>query len=303
MTEERKGILMVLAGGIAWGLSGVSGQYLMATGMDVLLLTCLRLIVSGVVLTALALLTQKERFYKAIRHPRFLSGTALFSFFGLMINQYAYLSAIHYTNAGTATVLQYVSPVVILGIICVKNRCWPTVVECVSMLLAISGTYLMATHGQFDQLSITPQGLFWGLLSAVTYALYILLPARLIREWGSLLVIGVGMLMSGLVVSVGIQVWNYDLALSADRLLALFGIIGVGTVFAYTIFLKGTTLIGPVKGSLLASIEPVASVVFGMVLMKDLFYVVDFFGMLLIMLAVLLISVKDVLSLKRQRMR
>ena len=51
--------------------------------------------------------------------------------------------------------------------------------------------------GELDQLSVTPAGLFWGLFSALTYALYIILPIALIKKWGSILVLGVGMVISG----------------------------------------------------------------------------------------------------------
>ena len=53
------------------------------------------------------------------------------------------------------------------------------------MILAIGGTFLIATHGQMDQLSMTPAGLFWGLFSALTYALYIILPIKLIQNGGA----------------------------------------------------------------------------------------------------------------------
>ena len=98
------------------------------------------------------------------------------------MNQYAYLSAIQYTNAGTATVLQYVTPVLILAFVCAKNRRFPTVSELVAIVMAIAGTFIIATHGQVTELAITPIGLFWGLSSAVTYALYILLPAKAIEN-------------------------------------------------------------------------------------------------------------------------
>ena len=35
MSKQLKGSLMVLVAGIAWGFSGVSGQYLMAHGVNV----------------------------------------------------------------------------------------------------------------------------------------------------------------------------------------------------------------------------------------------------------------------------
>ncbi|MBM7635379.1 DMT family transporter [Streptococcus saliviloxodontae] len=298
MSKESKGTIMVLTAGIAWGISGVSGQYLMGHGINVNLLTTLRLLVSGLVLTALAYMNQKEILIALIRQKKALLGVLLFSLTGLLMNQYAYLNAIKETNAGTATVLQYLTPVLILAFICLKNRTKPTMLEVIAILLAIFGTYVMATHGRWDSLAITPNGLFWGLLSAVTYALYILIPARLIREWGSLPVIGLGMLMGGVIFPVLTQSWQYQVVMSTGNILAFFGIIGIGTLFAYTFFLKGTTLVGPVKGSLLASVEPVASVFFSVLIMRESFYPIDFLGMICIFLAVLLISVKDLVASK-----
>lgn len=52
MSKTLKGSLMVITAGIAWGFSGVSGQYLMAHGVNVNLLTSLRLLLSGILLTA-----------------------------------------------------------------------------------------------------------------------------------------------------------------------------------------------------------------------------------------------------------
>ena len=97
----------------------------------------------------------------------------------------AYLSAIQETNAGTATVLQYVCPVGILAYTCIKDKVAPTIAEILSMILAIGGTFLIATHGQMDQLSMTPAGLFWGLFSALTYALYIILPINSFKNGGA----------------------------------------------------------------------------------------------------------------------
>lgn len=47
MAEKRLGTLITLIAGIAWGLSGVSGQYLMSRGVSVDMITSLRLLVSG----------------------------------------------------------------------------------------------------------------------------------------------------------------------------------------------------------------------------------------------------------------
>ena len=300
MSKALKGNLFTVIAGIAWGLSGTSGQYLMAHGISALVLTNIRLIIAGLLLVLLSYIKSKEQFLAFLKDKSSLFSLLLFSLFGLFLNQLAYLSAIQETNAGTATVLQYVCPVGILAYTCIKDRVAPTIAEIISMILAIGGTFLIATHGQLDQLSMTPAGLFWGLFSALTYALYIILPINLIQKWGSILVIGVGMMISGFLAVPFTGIIGAGIPLSFDIFLAFAGIILIGTVFAYTAFLKGASMIGPVKSSLLASIEPISAVFFAFMIMGDIFYPVDFLGMAMILLAVTIISLKDLMLEKKQ---
>ena len=301
MSKAFKGTLFTVIAGIAWGLSGTSGQYLMAHGISALVLTNIRLIVAGLLLVLLSYIKSKEQFISFLKDKSSLFSLLLFSLFGLFLNQLAYLSAIQETNAGTATVLQYVCPVGILAYTCIKDKVAPTMAEIISMILAIGGTFLIATHGQLDQLSMTPTGLFWGLFSALTYALYIILPIKLIQKWGSILVIGVGMTISGFVAVPFTGIIGARIPMSFDIFLAFAGIILIGTVFAYTAFLKGASMVGPVKSSLLASIEPISAVFFAFMIMGDIFYPVDFLGMAMILLAVTIISLKDLMLEKKHK--
>ena len=301
MSKAFKGTLFTVIAGIAWGLSGTSGQYLMAHGISALVLTNIRLIVAGLLLVLLSYIKSKEQFLAFLKDKSSLFSLLLFSLFGLFLNQLAYLTAIHETNAGTATVLQYVCPVGILAYTCIKDKVAPTIAEIISMILAIGGTFLIATHGQLDQLSMTPAGLFWGLFSALTYALYIILPIKLIQKWGSILVIGVGMTISGFVAVPFTGIIGARIPMSFDIFLAFAGIILIGTLFAYTAFLKGASMVGPVKSSLLASIEPISAVFFAFMIMGDVFYPVDFLGMAMILLAVTIISLKDLMLEKKHK--
>ena len=299
MSKALKGTLFTVIAGIAWGLSGTSGQYLMAHGISALVLTNIRLIIAGLLLVLLAYTKSRDKFMAFLMDKSSLFSLLLFSLFGLFLNQLAYLSAIQETNAGTATVLQYVCPVGILAYTCIKYKVAPTLSEIISMFLAIGGTFLIATHGQLHELSMTPAGLFWGLFSAFTYALYIIIPITLIQKWGSMPVIGIGMLFSGILASPFTGLFHADLSISLDLLLAFVGIILIGTVFAYTLFLKGASMIGPVKSSLLASIEPISAVFFAFMIMKEQFYPIDFIGMAMILSAVIMISIKDLMLEKK----
>ncbi|HEO3173868.1 TPA: EamA family transporter [Streptococcus agalactiae] len=301
MTKKEKGTMMTLAAGLAWGISGISGQYLMSHGVHVNLLTSLRLLITGIFLLSLARSKQKEHLVAAWKQPKFLMQVLLFSIFGLVLNQYAFLRAIHLTNAGTATVLQYMAPILILSIVCILNRQRPTSFEIIAIAMAILGTYMIATHGKLGSLAITPKGLMWVLGSAITYSIYILLPVKLIHEWGSTIVIGSGMFIGGILFSLVTKAWQYPLQINVMSILAYIGIIGIGTIFAYTFFLKGVSIVGAVKGSLLASVEPVSSVFLTVLVLGEIFYPIDLLGMLFIFLAVTLISYKDLIALKKMK--
>lgn len=296
MNQTKKGTILTLIAGFSWGISGISGEYLMANGVHVNLLTSIRLLIAGIFLTILAYYRDKKTLAVLLTSKKNILGIILFTLFGLVLNQYAYLSAIHHTNAGTATVLQYATPVLVLLYTCLRNRIWPSLSEVVAIVLAIGGVYVMATHGNPSELAITSAGLFWGILSAFTYAAYLLLPVQLIRTYGSLHVISLSMLLGGILFPLVSQAWTYSFDMTGENLLALFGIVGIGTIFAYTVFLHGVSIVGAVKGSLLASVEPVASVLLTVLVMGTQFYPTDFVGMVLIIAAVLLISLRDLLA-------
>ena len=300
MSKTMKGTLMTLIAGIAWGLSGACGQYLMAHGFTAIGLTTIRLIISGAVLLLLAYLSDKEKVRTFLRDRSTYLPLLLFAFLGLLMTQLTYLEAIHATNAGTATVLQYLCPVGVLAYSCMKDRVAPTMSEIISMVLAIAGTFLIATHGQLNQLAINPKGLAWGVVSAFAYALYIILPLNLIQKWGSMLVIGVGMAIPGILMLPFSGLLSSSENYRLDTWMALFGWVVIGTIFAYTAFLEGTSLVGAVKGSLLASFEPVSAVFFAFAIMNEHFFAIDFIGMTMILLAVLLISLKDFMIQKEK---
>lgn len=272
----------------------------MSRGMNVSQLISMRLLISGTVLTAIAATKYRENLVKVLRSKGALVGILLFAVLGFLMNQYSYLVAIDYTNAGTATVLQYMSPIVVLFFVALKERRIPEINEFLAIFFAVLGTFIIVTHGRLDGLAITPKGLVFGLLSAVTAAFCVVLPAKYVREYGSFPVIGLGMLMGGTISFFTTQAWQYPLVLNQGNLIGLFGIIGIGTILNYSLFFMGIAIIGSVKGSLMAAVEPISSVVFTVILMQDIFYPMDFLGMLLIIVAVLLISLRDLIALRRR---
>ena len=261
------------------------------------------MMIAGLVLTLFAFLKQPKQFCEVVKSPKIMGRILFFGIFGLMLCQLTYLFAIHSSNAGTATVLQYTCPILIVIYVSLKEKTVPTVMEFVAIVFALVGTFVIATHGNPFNLSLTPAGLFWGIISAFTYALYTLLPGKLIRQWGSLIVTGLGLLSGGILFYISSASWQYTIQWKPYTFIAFIGIIGIGTIFAYTLYLEGVSLIGPVQGSLLASAEPISSVFFSIILLGEVFQGIDIVGIVLILIAVYLITMKEQLQEKHMKIK
>ena len=303
MNKIVKGRVYTLIGAVSWGLSGACGQYLMNdSSVSPIYLTALRMMIAGLVLTLFACWKQPKQFRKVVKSPKIMGRMLFFGIFGLMLCQLTYLFAIHSSNAGTATVLQYTCPILIVIYVSLKEKTVPMVMEFVAIFCALVGTFIIATHGNPFNLSISPTGLFWGIISAFTYALYTLLPGKLIHQWGSLIVTGLGLLSGGILFYIGSASWQYSVQWQPYTLFAFFGIIGVGTILAYTLYLEGVALIGAVQGSLLASAEPISSVFFSIVLLGEVFQMIDMVGIIFILIAVYIITMKEDIQEKHMQM-
>ena len=304
MDEIVKGRIYTLIGAISWGLSGACGQYLMNdSGVSPIYLTALRMVIAGLVLTLFACLKQPKQFREVVKSPKIMGRMLFFGIFGLMLCQLTYLFAIHSSNAGTATVLQYTCPILIVIYVSLKEKTVPTIMEFVAIVFALVGTFVITTHGNPFNLSLSPSGLFWGIISAFAYALYTLLPGKLIRQWGSLIVTGLGLLSGGILFYFGTASWQYTIQWQPYTFIAFIGIIGIGTIFAYSLYLEGVSLIGPFQGSLLASAEPISSVFFSIILLGEIFQGIDIVGIVLILIAVYLITMKEQLQEKHMKLK
>ena len=273
------------------------------SGVSPIYLTALRMVIAGLVLTLFACLKQPKQFREVVKSPKIMGRMLFFGIFGLMLCQLTYLFAIHSSNAGTATVLQYTCPILIVIYVSLKEKTVPTIMEFVAIVFALVGTFVITTHGNPFNLSLSPSGLFWGIISAFAYALYTLLPGKLIRQWGSLIVTGLELLSGGILFYFGTASWQYTIQWQPYTFIAFIGIIGIGTIFAYSLYLEGVSLIGPVQGSLLASAEPISSVFFSIVLLGEVFQGIDIVGIVLILIAVYLITMKEQLQEKHMKIK
>lgn len=255
-----KGILLALLAGILWGITGPLGQFLFdeKTITPEWLVTC-RLIVSGTVILLGMFVKRRWEIFTIWKDKKDAVHMVIYSVAGMMAVQYSFFVAVEASNGGTATVLQYTNPVMIILYLALFQKVRPKSKEVVAVLLALAGIFLLSTDGNLHTLVITPKGLFMGLLCAVFTCFYSMLPRRLMEKYDEVMVCGWSMFIGGIVLAIWKNPWK--IGAGADyQVWGLFGMLVLfGTVIPFIASLKAIMLSGPMYANVLASIEPVVA--------------------------------------------
>ena len=290
--EMLRGSALTLTGGIFWGLAGVFGQYAFENkGMTAPWLVSVRLIIAGIILLSTVFVKQREEMFDVWKNKRDAVRLVLYGLTGVAFCQLTYYMAVERSNAGTATVLQYTAPVMIMVYVALKNRKMPTKLEIAALILALAGTFLLATHGNITTLTMSEETLLLGLASAVATVLYNILPGNLMNKYGTFAVLGWGMIAGGIFLCAVIRPWEKnEIIWDWQTVVCLVTVIIMGTVLSFATYMEGVRLIGPSRASLFASIEPLTATVATVLFMNVAFAGIDLAGFACIIGAVVILS-------------
>lgn len=270
---HQYGVMLVLVGATLWGSSSNSLEYLMTYqhfSWDTVL--AIRMVVTAAVFLLISGL-RGEKLLEPVKKDflRLLRFTVL----GLYTMQVPFTIAIHYSNAATGTVLQYLMPVILLGYYLILERRRPRRREAVAAFLAISR-----------------EALFWGILSAFGMAFYTAFAADLLHRYPTFLIIGWGSLGNALLL-MALNHPTLEGTLWTAGTLAAFGIIIVlGTLIAYTVYLESTKYIPASETGALAAFEPLSAYAVSILFMGNRVGFVEMAGALCIMVMVWMLSKK-----------
>lgn len=286
--EKRllRGVLISLAGGACWGINGTFVKILLETyNIPELWLVCVRELFASVLFLVTAYCINRSGLTGILKNKKDMLNLAWISVVSILMSNISYVMTISYTNSATATVLQILSVVLVLFYVCVHNRRRPRGRELVGIMLAIGGTYLLATGGNPSELNVPVLGLVWGGICALSAAALAILPNDLLNKWGSFVVNGYAMLISGLMLAVYVQPWNYIPHIDAVGWTLIVFAIVVGTYGAYALFLQGLHEVGAVRASMLTTSEPLVAMLSSVLLMGTTFSVTDLiaFAMIIVM--------------------
>lgn len=267
MSMKTKGILLAAGGASLWGGSGAAAQQLFMThAVTTEWLVAVRLLGAGLLLLIWGLIKSSKQINEIIHDRKNMAMVLAFAIFGVMNSQLSYFFAIKYSNAPTATVLQYLQPVLIVLWMAFGQKIRPRRVDGISIALA------------------------WGLWSAVAATLYTLLPSGLLKKYDAMVVCGLAMFVSGIIM----LPWFLTMEqthLSLFNIVLVIYIVVFGTMFAYTLFLQSIRYIAPSVTGILSAFEPLIATILAVTLLGTKLSTAAIIGSLLIVLTTVIQAV------------
>ena len=282
-----KGYLFAIASAVIYGCMPLMATHIYADGVNAMTLVFLRNLLALPVLAVLAFFQQK-----CLKVPvKELGRIGIIAAFGCCITPVLLFSSYHYIPSGTATVLHFVYPsiVVVMGLVFLRKKA--QLGTLLSLLLCIGGIVLFYKPGA---------DFHWGgaglaLGSGLTFATYVVILScfRNAKISGFLFTFYVALSSSVLMGITCVATGNLALpqSLTGWGLCLLFA-LGV-TAGAVVLFQQGTFIIGGERASILSTFEPITSLVVGVLFLGETIGARDYAGAVLIIAASVLIAVFD----------
>ena len=289
-----KGTIYSLLSGLIWGICGILGEYFfthytVSSGW----ITSMRLLVAGSLVLILSAFQLRRKLVDIWRDKKNYLPFLAYAILGIFSVQFFFYLCVEYSNATTATILQFITPVFILFYNRMVYKKKASLSAILYVLVALLGVFLMATRGDLSQLSMTPLALITGLLSAVGVMFNVILPQPFAKRYGFIPTVGWGMIIAGLFSNLLHPVYRITFQLDIVSVLICLTIAVFGTAFAFFISMKAVSLVSPLVVSVVSASEPLSSALLSVLFLG---LVMDGFlalSMVLIIVPMIFLSVEE----------
>ena len=286
-----RGYVYIILSSVIYGCMPLMASHIYSDGVTPMGLVLWRNVLS-VPMIALIAICFKQPLKIA---PRKLGAVATLGVMGCALTPLLLFSSYRYMASGTATVLHFVYPlvVVLLEVIFLKKGLKPSTV--LSLALFIAGITTFYTPGA--QINLT--GSIIALASGVVFGIYIVLIGIFkigkIPSFTLSLFVAIASALSIALVCLITGGFSMPKTLFGWGMCLLFAFLV--NVCAFVLFQRGTLLIGGGRASILSAIDPVTSVLVGILVLGEGASYLTIIGAVLIIAASVIIAVAD---LKKQ---
>ena len=286
-----KGYIFAIFSAVIYGCMPLMAKYIYDDGVNPFTLVFLRNFFS---LIPLALLALREK--KSLRiDAKSLPMISLISFLGCCITPILLFTSYRFIPSGTATVFHFAYPafVVIGSAIFSKDK--PKIHNYLCVIMCIFGISLFYSPDQPLNLS----GSLLSLSSAITFAAYVIILTTFKKITGFIFAFYVTVASSffSLIICLCTNSLSFPSTVSGWALCILFSLLV--TTCAVVLFQQSTFLIGGSRASILSTLEPITSIIIGVVVFNEVLRFTVIISAILVIGASILTAVFDIIKSKR----
>ncbi|GEO70380.1 DMT family transporter [Levilactobacillus acidifarinae] len=289
MTKKFAAVLAG-TGAIFFGISGVLSSILFARiAVSPGWLVSARMFFSGLLLLAYLLIT-RQPIFKIWRSWRSAGLVIAFGVLGVCFAQSTFLLSLYYGNAAVATILQSLGPAILILLVAIAKRRLPRWLDIGAVGLSLIGILLLVTGGKLTSLVVPTPAFVWGVASAFGIVAYTLIPCPLLEQNNSLTVTGWGLFIGGVAANCLTPLTAMPAGFDGLDFLLVAGIVVVGTLLAYAFYVESLNGLDPAVVSMLGTLEPLTATVLSVLCLNVSFCPIQFLGIVLTIVAILLIN-------------
>ena len=288
---KLRGMTLASLASSLWAVSGISGEILFKKfnfSSDWLVST--RTLISGILLFLIVIFIEKKSVLRPLKNKIDCAGIILFGTAGMYLVQYTYFKTIELSNVSFATILQFTAPFFIFIYESIKNKKIPAVSTVILLLMTILGVIFIATKGNFSNLSVSLEALLLGIISAIMIAFYSTYPKKLLKKYGSITVVGWGMIIGSIISNVIHPIWKIEGNINTKSMIQVIIVVILGTSIAYLIYIASLNYISSSLAGILTAFEPVLAAILSVAIFGLKFSFIEIVGFILVFVSIFILE-------------
>ena len=293
MKEKMKlrGMLLASLASSLWAISGISGEILFKKyNFSSDWLVSIRTLISGILLFVIVIFIEKKSVLKPLKNKKDFIGIILFGTTGMYLVQYTYFKTIELSNVSFSTILQFTAPFFIFIYESIKNKKIPAFSTLILLFMTILGVVFIATKGKISSLSVSPEALLFGLISAIMIAFYSIYPKKLLKKYGSITVVGWGMIVGSVISNIVHPIWKIQGNVNTESIIQVTVVVILGTSVAYLIYIASLNYISSSLAGILTAFEPVLAAILSVIIFRLKFSFVELIGFILVFVSIFILE-------------
>ncbi|MGG7452598.1 EamA family transporter [Plantibacter auratus] len=284
------GLLVAVLAAVAFGTSGAFIKPVLASGWSPAAAVTVRALIGGLVLAPFALIALRGRWDAVWRGRWRLLGMGLI---GVAATQLVYFAALQTIAVGTAILVEYMAPLLLVAVAWVLTRRRPATVVLVGSVVSLVGLVLVVAPSGGSTLD--PVGLVFAILAMVGCAAYYVISARPAKGLPPVAFAAIGLLIGALslwlagLVGVPFTTSDADVTVLGTDVVWWVPLLFVGvvsTAVAYAASITASQMLGSRLASFAGLLEVVAATGFAWILLGEQLSLAQLLGGVCILLGI-----------------